>query len=149
MSKAGRLHYAWVVVALGFLSVLGAHGFGRFAYSLILRDMMLSLGLNYFQMGLIATANLVGYVTLATVGGALASKYGSRLVISLSALLMGVAMICIGLSSSFLQVLVCSIVTGLGNGGVYLPAVALPSIWFAMKYRGLSLIHISEPTRPY
>ncbi len=136
MPRSRQLHYAWIIVALGFLSVLGAHGFGRFAYSLILRDMMLSLGLNYFQMGLIATANLIGYVTLATVGGALASKYGSRLVISLSALLMGVSMICIGLSNNFLQVLACSLVTGLGNGGVYLPAVALPSIWFAMKYRG-------------
>lgn len=136
MPRLRRIHYAWVIVFLGFLSVLGAHGFGRFAYPLILRDMKTSLDLTYTQMGLIATANFVGYLTLATLGGALASKHGSRLVIALSALLMGFSMICIGLSNNFLQVLAFSLITGLGNGGVYLPAVALPSIWFAMKYRG-------------
>jgi MFS family permease len=131
-----RLHYAWVVVFMGFLTVLGAHGFGRFAYSLVLTDMRAALNLDFFQMGLIATANFIGYLALATIGGALASKYGSRRVIALSALMMGVSMILTGLSRSFLEVLVWRFITGLGNGGAYLPAMALPSIWFALKLRG-------------
>jgi len=131
-----RLHYAWVVVFMGFLTVLGAHGFGRFAYSLVLTDMKATLNLDFFQMGLIATTNFIGYLALATIGGALASKYGSRKVIALSALMMGVSMILTGLSRSFLEVLVWRLITGLGNGGAYLPAMALPSIWFALKLRG-------------
>jgi len=131
-----RLHYAWVVVFTGFLTVLGAHGFGRFAYSLVLTDMKAALNLDFFQMGLIATTNFIGYLALATIGGALASKYGSRRVIALSAFMMGVSMILTGLSRSFLEVLVWRFITGLGNGGAYLPAMALPSIWFALKLRG-------------
>lgn len=143
MSAPRRLHYAWIIVSMGFLTVLGAHGFGRFAYSLILRDMKVALNLDYFQMGLIATANFIGYLTLATIGGALASKYGSRKVISLSALVMGVTMILTGLSNSFIEVLVWRFITGLGNGGAYLPAMALPSIWFAMKLRGRATGYVS------
>jgi len=110
---------------------------------LILRDMKVALNLDYFQMGLIATANFIGYLTLATIGGALASKYGSRKVISLSALVMGVTMILTGLSNSFIEVLVWRFITGLGNGGAYLPAMALPSIWFAMKLRGRATGYVS------
>ena len=110
---------------------------------MILRDMKVALNLDYFQMGLIATANFIGYLTLATIGGALASKYGSRKVISLSALVMGVTMILTGLSNSFIEVLVWRFITGLGNGGAYLPAMALPSIWFAMKLRGRATGYVS------
>ena len=129
-------HYGWIITFLGFLTVLGAHGFGRFAYSLILPPMKEGLNLDYFQMGLIATGNFIGYLTLATVGGLLASRYGSRVVISLSAALMGVTMIWTGFSTCFEHAFIARLLTGLGNGGAYLPAMALPSIWFAFKLRG-------------
>jgi MFS family permease len=129
-------HYGWIITFLGFLTVLGAHGFGRFAYSLILPPMKEGLNLDYFQMGLIATGNFIGYLTLATVGGLLASRYGSRIVISLSAALMGVTMIWTGFSTCFEHAFIARLLTGLGNGGAYLPAMALPSIWFAFKLRG-------------
>ncbi|MEM1537402.1 MAG: MFS transporter [Candidatus Nezhaarchaeales archaeon] len=134
--KRNPLHYGWVIVLSGFLTVLGAHGFGRFAYSLILLPMKVGLNLDYFQMGLIATGNFIGYLTLATLGGLLASRYGSRIVISLSALLMGATMILTGFSVSFEHAFFARLFTGLGNGGAYLPAMALPSIWFASKLRG-------------
>jgi len=129
-------HYGWIITFLGFLTVLGAHGFGRFAYSLILPPMKEGLNLDYFQMGLIATGNFTGYLTLATLGGLLASRYGSRIVISLSAALMGVTMIWTGFSTCFEHAFIARLLTGLGNGGAYLPAMALPSIWFAFKLRG-------------
>ena len=141
--RGKAIHYGWIIVALGFLSVLGAHGFGRFAYSLVLRDMKLSLDLTYAQMGDIASANFIGYLALATIGGALASKYGSRRVISISAMVMGVTMILTGLSRSYFEVLVLRFLTGLGNGSTYLPSMALPSIWFALKYRGRATGYVS------
>ena len=138
MVKPKRIitHYSWIIVLSCFITVLGAHGFGRFAYSLILTDMKVALNLDYFQMGLIATANSIGYLILATIGGALASKYGSRIIITASTLAMGITMILTGLANSFLELIIYRFITGLGNGGAYLPAMALPSIWFALKYRG-------------
>jgi len=129
-------HYGWVVVSSSFLTVLGAHGFGRFAYSLILPSMKEGLNLDYFQMGLLATGNFTGYVTLAVIGGLLASRYGSRVIISASAALMGVTMIMTGLSTNFEYALLARLLTGFGNGGAYLPSVALPSIWFVFRLRG-------------
>ena len=37
--EAGRrrmIHYGWIVMAMGLLTTIGAHGFGRMAYTLIL-----------------------------------------------------------------------------------------------------------------
>jgi sugar phosphate permease len=138
-----RLHYAWVVVFMGLLTVLGAHGFGRYAYSLVLTDMKVALNLDFLHMGLIATANFIGYLASAATCGALASKHGPRKVIALSASIMGVSMILTGLSRSFLEVLTWRFLTGLGHGGAYLPAMALPSIWFALKLRGRATGYVS------
>lgn len=135
-SKKEIIHYSWIILLSSFITVLGAHGFGRFAYSLILRDMKIALNLDYFQMGLIATANFIGYLALATIGGALASKYGSRIIIVSSTIAMGISMILTGMANSFIELIIYRFITGLGNGGAYLPAMALPSIWFALKYRG-------------
>ncbi len=137
------LHYGWIIISAGFLTVLGAHGFRRFAYSLVLKDMKVALNLDYFQLGLIATGNFIGYLAFATIGGALASKYGSRKVITLSVIVMGVTMILTGAANTFFEVFVLRLITGLGHGSSYLPAMALPSIWFAMKLRGRATGYVS------
>jgi len=135
-SKKASIYYGWVIALLGCLTVLGAHGFGRFAYPLLLPYMQRDLNLNYFQMGLLATGNFIGYLIMVVAGGVLASKYGPRIVISASAVLMGASMIWTGLSSQFEHIFVARMLTGLGNGGAYLPSVVLPSIWFPSEKRG-------------
>ena len=132
----GKVYYGWVIVGVAFVSVLGAHGFGRFAYSLLLEDMRSSLGVDYTSMGLIEFGNFLGYMALATIGGFLASRYGSRIVMTVAALLMGASMIATSRVSDTLSTFITRLFTGLGNGGLYLPAVVLPSIWFPHHLRG-------------
>ena len=122
----------------GMFAAIGAHGFSRFAYTVILPSMKEGLKLTYTQMGFLGTGNFAGYLFFATVGGFLAARYGSRVVIALSLLLISISMILTGISQYFEFALLLRILTGVGNGGAYVPAMALGSTWFAAKRRGLA-----------
>jgi len=125
MKGRGRIHYGWVVIAMGTLTTIGAHGFGRFAYSMINPSMIGGLGLSYTQVGNLAVGNFGGYLILAIVGGFLAARLGLRIVISLSLALMGITMILTGLAKIHGFALAMRTLTGLGNGGTYVPAMVL------------------------
>lgn len=132
------IHYGWIVMIMGLLTTVGAHGFGRFAYSMINPSMIDGLGLSYTQVGNLAAGNFIGYLVLAIIGGFLAARLGPRIVISLSLALMGITMILTGMAKTYGFALSMRILTGIGNGGAFVPAMALGSIWFSAKKRGLA-----------
>ena len=133
-----RMHYGWIVILMGLLVLIGAHGFGRMSYTLILPAMKDGLHFSYTQLGLIGTGNFIGYLFMALVGGALAARFGSRLTISLGLAFMGVTMFMTGLAQSFEMAFAMRLLTGLGHGAAYVPAMALGSTWFATKRRGFA-----------
>jgi sugar phosphate permease len=136
--REGKLHYGWVVIFMGMFTTIAAHGFGRMAYTIILPAMKEGLELDYTQLGLLGTGNFIGYLTMAIVGGFLAARFGTRVVITLSLVLMGITLILTGLAESFGFAFAMRLLTGLGNGAAYVPAMALGSAWFAMKRRGFA-----------
>ena len=136
--KAGKLHYGWVVIFMGLLTTIAAHGFGRMSYTIILPAMKDGLSFNYTQLGLLGTGNFIGYLTMAIVGGFLAARFGTRIVITAGLVLMGITMILTGLAKSFEFAFVMRLLTGLGNGAAFVPAMALGSAWFTMKKRGFA-----------
>ncbi len=133
-----KLHYGWIVIFMGLLTTIAAHGFGRMAYTIILPAMKDGLNFNYTQLGLLGTGNFIGYLTMAIIGGFLAARFGTRIVITAALILMGLTMILTGLSQSFGFAFAMRLMTGLGNGAAYVPAMALGSAWFAMKRRGFA-----------
>jgi sugar phosphate permease len=136
--KAGKLHYGWIVIFMGLLTTIAAHGFGRMSYTIILPAMKDGLSFNYTQLGLLGTGNFIGYLTMAIVGGFLAARFGTRIVIAAGLVLMGITMILTGLAKSFEFAFVMRLLTGLGNGAAFVPAMALGSAWFTMKKRGFA-----------
>jgi sugar phosphate permease len=136
--KAGKLHYGWVVIFMGLLTTIAAHGFGRMSYTIILPAMKDGLSFNYTQLGLLGTGNFIGYLTMAIVGGFLAARFGTRIIITAGLVLMGITMILTGLAQSFEFAFAMRLLTGLGNGAAFVPAMALGSAWFAMKKRGFA-----------
>ena len=136
--EASKIHYGWIVIAMGTLTTIGAHGFGRMAYTLILPSMKDGLHFSYAELGLLGTGNFIGYLSLAIIGGFLASRFGSRVVITCGLILMGLTMILTGLAQSFSFAFFMRLLTGLGNGAAYVPAMALGSAWFALKRRGFA-----------
>jgi sugar phosphate permease len=138
MKEGSKLHYGWIVIFMGLMTTIAAHGFGRMSYTIILPAMKDGLAFNYTQLGLLGTGNFIGYLTMAIVGGFLAARFGTRLVITFALILMGVTMILTGLSQSFGFAFSMRLLTGLGNGAAYVPAMALGSAWFAMRKRGFA-----------
>ena len=132
------MHYAWIIALTGTLVTILAHGFGRMSYSVILPSMKDGLMLNYTQLGSIAMGNFIGYLCLAIVGGFLAARFGVRRVVFLSLLVIGVSLFLTGLADSFSFAFVMRLIAGVGNGGSYVPIMALPAAWFVMKKRGLA-----------
>lgn len=133
-----RFHYAWVVLAVGTLVVFGALGLARFGYTMLLPPMQAELGLDHTQAGGLATANLAGYLVLAVVGGALASHYGPRKVITVALALTALGMLLTGLAGSFTTAMIWRALTGVGSGASNVPVMALLSAWFVQRRRGLA-----------
>jgi MFS family permease len=132
------IHYAWIIAFTGTLVTILAHGFGRMSYSVILPSMKEGLSLNYTQLGSLATGNFIGYLSLAIIGGFLAARFGIRRVVFISLLVIGISLFLTGLANSFLFAFLMRLITGAGNGGSYVPIMALPAAWFVMKKRGLA-----------
>lgn len=133
-----RLHYAWVVLVVGTLVVFGSLGLARFGYSMLLPPMQAGLHLDNTQAGALATANLAGYLALAVVGGAMASRLGPRVVITAGLVVAALGMLLTGLAGSFGAAMGWRALTGVGSGASNVPVMALLSAWFAQRRRGLA-----------
>jgi len=123
---------------MGLFTTIAAHGFGRMAYTIILPAMKDGLKFDYTQLGLLGTGNFIGYLTMAIIGGFLAARFGMRIVITVALVLMGCTMILTGFAQSFGFAFAMRLLTGIGNGAAYVPAMALGSVWFVTRRRGFA-----------
>jgi MFS family permease len=135
-SHQKTVHYGWYVVFTGTLCIFASLGFGRFALGMLLPAMAGPLNLSYSQMGLISTANFVGYLVAVLVCGFLARKIGSRLLIFLSLLLVAGSMLLVSRADSFISVAFFYTLTGMGSGASNVPMMALVASWFSSRQRG-------------
>jgi MFS family permease len=133
-----RFHYGWVILLVGFIGVMGALGFGRFAYTPILPAMKEGLSLTYTQMGWIGTGNFTGYLIFSLLGGYLATRISPRLVISVALVLVAASLFLTGASDSFEFALAMRTLTGAGSAASNVPIMAMASAWFATSRRGMA-----------
>jgi MFS family permease len=137
-AKALPFHYSWIVLAVGTLVVFGALGLARFGYTMVLPSMQLGLGLSNTQAGGIATANLIGYLTLSVLGGALAARFGPRVVIAVGLTVAAVGMLLTGFANSFAAATIWRVLTGMGSGASNVPVMGMFAAWFVQRRRGLA-----------
>ena len=137
-SSSHRLHYSWIILVMGTLVVFGALGLGRFSYTAVLPSMQVALGMDNTQAGALATANLIGYLALSVIGGAMASRYGPRVVIAVGLALAGIGMLFTGLVNGVLLAAVWRALTGIGSGASNVPIMGMLAAWFAPRRRGLA-----------
>jgi len=133
-----RFFYGWIVLAVGVGVVFGSLGLARFGYTLVLPAMQQGLGIANTEAGALATANLVGYLLLSAVGGALAARFGPRTVISVGLALAGFGMLMTGFAQGFLMVALWRGLTGVGSGASNVPVMGLMSSWFGKRKRGFA-----------
>lgn len=130
-----RFHYAWLVVLAGTLTTMASLGLGRFALGMLLPSMGRGLGLTYSQMGLIGTANFVGYMLSVLMAGRLSRIAGTRRLITSSLVLAGVSMLLISRSTDFLPVMLLYFITGMASGASNVPMMGLVTVWFYRNMR--------------
>ena len=133
-----RLHYGIIVLTLIVLAVFSALGLARFGYTSILPAMQQGLGLTNTQTGQLQTLNLLGYLLAVVPAGMLASRFGPRIVIAVSLLVVAIAMAITGLVPAFEAACVGRILAGVGGAGANIPAMGLVSAWFGARRRGLA-----------
>ena len=126
----------WVMLFVGTLGIFAALGLARFGYSTVLPEMQAALGIGDLHAGVIASANLVGYLLLALIGGALASRYGTRRVASLGLVVAGAGMVMTGLAHNLFSICCWRLVTGLGSGAANVAIMGMWTAWFSSKLRG-------------
>lgn len=132
------IHYAWLILTVGTLVVFGALGLARFGYTMVLPSMQSGLGLNNTQAGGLATTNLIGYLALSVLGGAFASRYGPRVVITAGLTVAAAGMLMTGFATSFVSAAAWRALTGIGSGASNVPAMGLLAAWFVQHRRGLA-----------
>ncbi|MFH1215454.1 MAG: MFS transporter [Pseudomonadota bacterium] len=123
-------------MAAGTFCVFAGLGFGRFALGMLLPSMGQSLSLTYSQMGLISTANFIGYLVAVLVCGKITARFGARKVITWSLLLAGASMILISSSHGLWVIILLYTITGMGSGMSNVPMMGLVSAWFTSRKRG-------------
>ena len=133
-----RIHYGWIILAMATLVVFGSLGLARFGYTAVLPAMQTGLAMDNMEAGGLATANLVGYLLLSVLGGALAARFGPRAVIAVGLAVAGAGMVMTGLASGVAEAAVWRGVTGLGSGASNVPVMGLLAAWFAVRHRGLA-----------
>ncbi|MGC1454054.1 MAG: MFS transporter [Nitrospirota bacterium] len=137
-SKAPHLpfHYGWVIVITGMLCIFACLGFGRFALGMLLPSMASTLKLSYSQIGFISTGNFIGYLVSVLFCGHVAGRIGSRRLIVIALIIIGVSMALISRAGSFRAILLLYFVTGIGSGAVNVPVMGLITAWFDRTIRG-------------
>ena len=132
------MHYGIIVLALIVLAVFSALGLARFGYTSILPAMQESLKLSNMQTGELQTLNLLGYLLTVVFAGMLAARYGPRVVISVSLLIVSLSMVLTGLVPAFGSACIARFCAGVGGAGGNVPAMGLVSAWFGARRRGLA-----------
>lgn len=115
--------------------------FAQHSYSLTIpsiRDDQHGLGLSYTQVTLLVTVVSAAKMGASFASGALAPRYGARLMIGLGTILSGVAMFLLGLAPNFYLALAATALMGLGSGAALTPMMGLLTPWFAARRRGVA-----------
>ncbi len=136
MQALRSIHYGWIIVFTGILTIVAALGLGRFSLGMLLPSMGKDLELSYSLMGYIGTGNFIGYLLGVLVSSRLVKRFGYRAVISGGIFLVGSSMILVGRANGFWLVLATFFFTGIGSGLGNVPVMGLVSHWFGSSLRG-------------
>lgn len=136
LQEGSNLHYGWIIALTGMAVLFSCLGLGRFSLGMLLPSMGISLNLTYSQMGLISTANFIGYMISVVLAGVIARGIGARWTISIGLVLVGGSMALISRAMGFLEVTALYAATGIGSGLANVPMMGLVSHWFHKSNRG-------------
>jgi len=136
MSSKRGLHYSWVIVATGVFVLFATIALGRFSYTAILPGMKASLALGYDQMGLIGTANFVGYLIAVWAFPSVIRRLKARLTIALGLFLVGVGLVGMSYCGNALSAIAVYVPAGMGTAFGQIGMMTVIQRWYRSEQRG-------------
>ncbi len=136
VKSAQRLHYGWVIVLVGTLTIFACLGLARFAFGMLLPSMSDALQMSYDEMGYLGTVNFAGYLVAVALSPLLLRRFSPRQLIASGLLLISACMYGISVGSSYLVILGLYGLVGVGSGFANIPVMVLVSYWFRREKRG-------------
>ena len=132
-----RVHYAWVVAGVAFLSLVMASGF-RSVTGVLLLPLHDEFGWSHETIGLAVSLNLLCFGLGAPFAAALVERAGVRRVVASSLAVIAVsALLTIRMTETWQLFLLWGVVNGLATGAVSVPLAAIiANRWFVAR-RGL------------
>jgi len=122
--------YGWVIVGVGALMTCVAIG-AMFSLAVYLQPMSVDTG--WSRAG-ISSAMTLDFLTMGVAGfgwGAVSDRYGTRLVVLIGALLLGLGLVLASRATSLLEFrLVYGVVIGVAAGAFFAPMIAAATRWF-------------------
>jgi MFS family permease len=128
------------LIIIGFLIQLTTMAFGRFAYTLILPDMMRSLGYTNTRMGFFGMGIVLGYLLFCLLSAHVSHVIGEELTIKTAIFILSIALFSLGYFSFFPVLLLSFILLGACAAGSYIPLVALLNTSFSAKGKAFGVV---------
>ncbi|WP_458413313.1 MFS transporter [Schinkia sp. CFF1] len=136
--KKSKIHYAWIIVFVTFLSFLAVQG-GRLAFGAFMEPWENDLSMNRATTSLISTLSFVIYGISQPFIGRLVDRFGARIIISVSTLIVGISFLFMTFITQPWQLFVLYAFVSIGVGGASnVAGTVLVMKWFRQK-RGLAL----------
>ncbi len=129
---------AWRIAVVGALAVMAGLGFGRFSYTMLLPSTREGLGLTYTAAGLLATANLAGYLAGSLASSTIVRRFGSRATTGSAFGALAVSLAWMGASQGVVDASLARALAGAAGAVVYVQALGLIAPWFPGRVRGLA-----------
>jgi MFS family permease len=134
--------YRWTIVAVGALMTCVALG-AMFSLAIFLDPVSRDTGWSRAGISVAMTINFLVMGAGAFAWGALSDRYGTRIVVSIGAVLLGLALVLTSrIQSLLLFQLTYGILVGLAASTFFAPMIALTTGWFA-KQRSLAVSLVS------
>jgi len=134
-----HVHWAWVVLGSGFVTLFVTYSIRIGAYSVLLPEMIKDLQMTKAQAGMIKSAFSLAYLLFAPLMGWLTDRIGGRWVISFFCLFLGGGTFLMSKANSLTLGVIFYSIVGVGAAATWVPIVTLTQNWFAEKRRGLAL----------
>jgi MFS family permease len=134
--------YGWVIVGVGIVAT--CVGFGAMmSLSVFLQPIAEAMGWSRSGVAVAATLNFLSMGIGVFVWGALSDRFGTRIVVLLGGVLIGLGMVLASRATSLLQFqLLYGMIVGIAAGSLYGPITASTTRWFT-EHRTLAVALVS------
>ena len=135
--------YRWIIVAAGALMTCIAIG-AMFSLAIFLEPVSTETGWSRTGVSSAMTLNFIIMGLGGFAWGAASDKYGARIVVTIGALLLGLALVLASRATSLLEFqLIYGVLVGLSASAFFAPMIATTMGWFEENRRGLAVSLVS------